>query len=125
MSEELGPCELWKADADPARYGRVWRDGRAQDAHRWTWIEAHGEPPPGWHVHHRCETPACIRLDHLVALPVSQHHREHGRVPPDWQSEKTHCPQGHAYDEANTYVHRGRRYCRACHRESQARRAAR
>ena len=27
---------------------------------------------------------------------------------------KTHCPQGHAYDEANTYVYKRRRYCRAC-----------
>lgn len=29
---------------------------------------------------------------------------------------KTHCPQGHAYDEANTKIFQGRRYCRACHR---------
>lgn len=31
---------------------------------------------------------------------------------------KTHCPHGHAYDEANTYVGKRRsdRRCRACHR---------
>ncbi len=28
--------------------------------------------------------------------------------------EKTHCPQGHPYDAANTYIWRGRRICRAC-----------
>lgn len=28
----------------------------------------------------------------------------------------THCPQGHPYDEANTYLYRGHRSCRACHR---------
>ena len=36
---------------------------------------------------------------------------------------KTHCPQGHLYDEANTYHYpdgSGRK-CRACHREEQAR----
>lgn len=27
---------------------------------------------------------------------------------------KTHCPQGHAYDDENTYFYRGRRYCRKC-----------
>jgi hypothetical protein len=28
---------------------------------------------------------------------------------------KTHCPQGHLYDEANTYTPpSGGRYCRAC-----------
>lgn len=30
---------------------------------------------------------------------------------------KTHCPAGHVYDEANTYVAPdGRRYCRSCRR---------
>jgi hypothetical protein len=29
---------------------------------------------------------------------------------------KTHCPQGHAYDEENTLVCRGARYCRTCKR---------
>jgi hypothetical protein len=27
---------------------------------------------------------------------------------------KTHCHVGHPYNEANTYHHKGRRYCRAC-----------
>ena len=39
---------------------------------------------------------------------------------------KTHCPAGHAYDEANTYVTRhGHRLCRACHRERERVRKAR
>ena len=34
------------------------------------------------------------------------------------QLRKTHCPQGHPYDEGNTYVWiTGQRYCRACHRD--------
>lgn len=30
---------------------------------------------------------------------------------------KTHCPQGHPYNDANTHLYDGRRYCRACHYE--------
>ncbi|WP_301121090.1 NUMOD4 motif-containing HNH endonuclease [Mycolicibacterium fortuitum] len=30
---------------------------------------------------------------------------------------KTHCPQGHPYDEANTRVYRNSRYCRTCARD--------
>lgn len=30
---------------------------------------------------------------------------------------KTHCPQGHPYDDMNTHWYDGRRYCRACHKE--------
>ena len=26
----------------------------------------------------------------------------------------TQCPQGHPYDETNTFLYQGRRYCRAC-----------
>ena len=38
------------------------------------------------------------------------------------QRAKTHCPQGHPYDEANTYIHKhGHRYCRACGRAATAR----
>jgi hypothetical protein len=40
-------------------------------------------------------------------------HREHKG---QGQRAKTHCPVGHPYDEKNTYLYEGRRYCRACHR---------
>lgn len=43
-------------------------------------------------------------------------------------TDRTHCPHGHPYDEANTYLYHGHRLCRACNRrrgqELRARRAA-
>jgi hypothetical protein len=46
--------------------------------------------------------------------------------PRNHNSEKTHCPRGHLYDEANTYVTKaGVRHCRTCHREREAARKAR
>ena len=45
-------------------------------------------------------------------------------VPAD--GRKSHCPAGHPYDEANTYVNpRGGRSCRTCQRESRRRWRAR
>lgn len=38
----------------------------------------------------------------------------HGTNP---QLRRTHCPQGHPYDDSNTYYFRGYRQCRACHAE--------
>jgi hypothetical protein len=40
------------------------------------------------------------------------------------QRAKTHCPQGHPYDQANTYVHptSGGRLCRTCRRDDNRRR---
>jgi len=41
-------------------------------------------------------------------------------------AEKTHCPQGHPYDEANTYRKpRGDRECRICRRERERARSGR
>ena len=40
------------------------------------------------------------------------------------QRKKTHCPQGHPYDEENTLISRGQRRCRACLRAEKRRRRA-
>lgn len=39
------------------------------------------------------------------------------------RSDRTHCPRGHAYDEANTYItpSTGARMCRACRKVARAR----
>lgn len=33
--------------------------------------------PPGWHVHHRCRSRACINPAHLEAMSASDHGRLH------------------------------------------------
>ena len=47
-------------------------------------------------------------------MPAGEHH-----------AKKTHCPQGHEYDEANTYRWRTSRYCRTCMSEHNKRAKAR
>jgi hypothetical protein len=63
---------------------------------------------------------ACERLyrdEHREELRVywrersRRRSRKAGVVP--W-AEKTHCPNGHAYTPANSYIYRGRRLCREC-----------
>lgn len=41
----------------------------------------------------------------------------HGRHP---QASQTHCLHGHEFTEANTYLHNGKRHCRACGRRRAA-----
>jgi hypothetical protein len=46
-------------------------------------------------------------------------------MPGAHNAAKTHCPQGHPYDEVNTYLMpRGGRSCKQCARERQARKLA-
>jgi hypothetical protein len=55
-------CKLWKG---PGGYGVIGLNGRLVGAHRAAWIAKHGSIPPGLHVCHRCDTPACVNPDHL------------------------------------------------------------
>lgn len=63
--------------------------------------------------------PANNRLANLRWGTVSENIADQIRHGTHRNSSKTHCPSGHAYDEANTYIHpvTGWRACRACARE--------
>lgn len=64
-------------------------------------------------IDHLCATPACVNPAHLE--PVTQAENvKRGRAG-DIERARTHCPKGHPYDKANTYVSpAGHRKCRAC-----------
>ncbi len=55
-------CRLWTG---PGGYGVIGVSGRLIGAHRAAWIAKHGPVPPGLHVCHRCDTPACVNPGHL------------------------------------------------------------
>lgn len=59
-------CWLWKGSRRHT-YGEVWVDGEKQYAHRVAYALVHGAVPPGLFVCHRCDTPLCVRPDHLFA----------------------------------------------------------
>jgi HNH endonuclease len=58
-------CNRWTASCNPGGYGHVTDSGRTQLAHRAAWMARHGCIPPGLHVCHHCDTPACINPEHL------------------------------------------------------------
>jgi hypothetical protein len=85
----------------------------------------HGSRPDGLVIRHLDGDKMNNRATNLrygTSSENAQDRLEHGR---HHQLEKMHCPQGHAYDAANTRINvspRGdvSRRCRACHRASQA-----
>ena len=109
-------CWLWLG-AKTKGYGTFSADATQIYAHRWSYEQAYGRIPVGLELDHLCRTPACVRPDHLEAVTHQENARRGltGVASGAQQRAKTHCAQGHAYDELNTgYRPNGRRRCRAC-----------
>lgn len=58
-------CWLWTASCRDTGYGQIRVNKRSVKAHRFSWELANGPIPLGLCVLHKCDTPACVRPDHL------------------------------------------------------------
>lgn len=125
-------CWEWPGSKDwdgYATWGReaAHRFGLSQMVHRAFYQLMVGPVPAGMDLDHLCRNRGCVNPHHLEAVT----HRENVMRGASFAAEnraKTHCPAGHPYDEANTYVYKGhgntRRCCRACNRLAQKKRGA-
>lgn len=60
----FGDCWLFGTPGDG--YGKLLVDGRTVSAHRYAYELANGPIPDGMVVRHTCDTPRCVRPDHLT-----------------------------------------------------------
>ena len=102
-------------------YGVFWLNNRLGVAHRVSYEWANNKIPEGLELDHLCRNKSCVNPDHLEIVTHSENARrgETGFLSGQQQGQKTHCPQGHPYDEKNTY-HRsnGWRDCKICRNEA-------
>lgn len=122
-------CWLWKGQRFVSSgYGQFSVGGRARVAHKVAYQWLVGPVPDGLELDHLCRVRHCVNPSHLEAV-THQENTLRGVGPTAANALKTHCPAGHPYDEANTYVTPTRptaRYCRACTRlRNEARQASR
>lgn len=107
LVDEVG-CWVWQGYRTAHGYGRIGADY----AHRLTYELVVGPIPDGLQLDHLCRNRGCCNPAHLEPVTMAENIRRgygHG--------SETHCPQGHPYDEANTYrPKRGGRMCRTCKR---------
>jgi hypothetical protein len=109
------PCIAWTAFKLPNGYGRVSFKGQLLYTHRLAYQEQIGPIPEGLMIDHLCRNRACVNVDHLEPV-TNRVNILRGETVPAAMAAKTHCPQGHPYDEANTvWVSGGHhRRCLAC-----------
>ena len=115
--EVVGECWLWTAGKAPNGYGKCWLDGRTVGAHRAIYELLVGPIPEGLVIDHLCRVRHCVNPDHLEPV-TQQENLLRGDTFQARNRAKTHCPQGHPYDESNTRMFAGKRACRTCGRKS-------
>lgn len=112
-------CWEWQASTNGYGYGQIKRTPKNCLAHRVVYELLVGPIPDGLTLDHLCRNRRCVRPAHLEPVsPVENVLRGDGRSARN--TRVSECPQGHPFDDANTYRYKdGRsRGCKECRRDA-------
>jgi hypothetical protein len=105
-------CWLWLGSLDHDGYpNKISIDGGSRQRPYYILYEVKfGSVPPGYLLHHTCETRDCVNPDHIEPKSRGEHSRIH--------NSHSHCKQGHELTGDNVYItpSTGERKCLTCNR---------
>jgi hypothetical protein len=111
---ESGDCLEWNGVIDRHGYGRY----NKQLAHRFAYQYITEDLDNNLQIDHLCRNRRCVNPEHMEQVTSKENTLRGTGITANF-AKTTHCPQGHIYDEANTYyTPSGSRTCRACNRYS-------
>ena len=119
--DEVTGCMIWTGSRSPTGYGRLYVGGVDAYSHRFAYEQFVGPIPDGLVIDHLCRNRGCCNPEHLRVCTNRENTLAPGsESPAAIHAVKTHCPDGHPYDAANTYNYRGHRHCLECRRRREA-----
>lgn len=125
VNERPDGCWEWTGSRNLRGYGQISVDGRTCAAHRIAYELIVGPIPDELTIDHLCSNKWCVNPDHLEPVTGAENTRRAWENRADApRARQTHCYKGHPYSGDNVYTDkRGRRFCRACKRATEMRRA--
>ena len=113
----VGGCWDWLGSQDENGYGNIKVFGTTKSVHRVVYESLVGPIPDGLVLDHLCRRRICCFPDHLEPVTAAENARRGAEA-----NRRTNCPQGHPYDDENTYTNKlGRKVCRICARAARSR----
>jgi len=115
VSKQPNGCWLWTGAKNDGGYGQLRTNGLTQYAHRLAYETFVGPIPDRLQIDHLCRTRLCVNPAHLEAV-TQRENIMRGVSPTVAHAAKTHCINGHPFDEENTYIRpdKGTRQCKRC-----------
>jgi len=99
-------CILW-TEGSQRGYGIITYGGKTWGAHRLSYFVHRGEIPAGLHVCHKCDTPACININHLFLGTMAENMND--KIAKGRQSKpplREFCINGHKRTTDNLYIYK-------------------
>jgi hypothetical protein len=115
-------CWEWQGYVHPNGYGMVSYHSKSARVHRLSFRLFKGPIPDGHDVCHQCDVKRCCNPDHLWTGPRQLNNRDTTDKFRNKNSQKTHCPRGHAFAEHGkvyAWGYKGWRRCIVCQRARQ------
>ena len=100
-------CWEWTRYRYSNGYAALSVNGKQRLAHRVAYETFVAPIPEGLTIDRLCRNRACVNPGHLEPVTSGENTR---------RAMRSHCVNGHPFNEENTWMHKGKRYCRECRR---------